>query len=92
MADSRLADWLGGRPFLMGDRPVEVDCTAFAFVANLLMPSVFHGPLQNEAHRHPNLAAYSRRMLERFFPEWADARAARPKPSPRSPVALASPG
>lgn len=71
-----VADWLGGKPFLMGDRPAEVDCTAFAFVANLLMPSVFHGPLQDEARRHPNLAAHGRRMLERFFPEWADAQAA----------------
>ena len=71
-----LSDWLGAKPFLMGDRPAEVDCTAFAFTANLLMATAFDGPLQAEARRHPNLAAYGRRMLERFFPEWAEARAA----------------
>ena len=40
------------------------------------MPQVFEGLIQAEARRHANLAAYNRRMLERYFPEWRSSAAA----------------
>ena len=71
-----MAEWLGAKPFFMGEQPSEVDCIIFAYTANLLMPQVFDGPMQAEARRHANLAAYNRRMLERYFPEWRSSAAA----------------
>ena len=71
-----MADWLDAKPFFMGEQPSEVDCIIFAYTANLLMPQVFDGPMQAEARRHANLAAYNRRMLERYFPEWRSSAAA----------------
>lgn len=72
-----LAAWLGNRPFFMGEAPTRVDATVHAFVANFL-GGPFATPLKAATARHANLVAYDRRMLERFFPEFAarDAAAA----------------
>lgn len=63
-----LADILGDRPFLFGDRPAGVDCAAFAFMHGLLGEQI-DGALRRSVLRHPNLVAYEKRMRERLFPE-----------------------
>lgn len=63
-----LAQLLGERPFMMGETPSLLDCTAHAYVANLLIPP-FTGPLKDAAQAHANLVAYNQRMLARVFPE-----------------------
>ena len=67
-----LAGLLGDRPWLFGDRPATLDCTAYAFVANLLVPA-FDTPLRRAAERHPNLRAYAARARGAWFPELARA-------------------
>jgi glutathione S-transferase len=65
-----IAAVLGEKPWLMGDEPRGVDATAWAFVANALCP-LFPSGVLTAAQRHPSLAAYARRGMERWFPEIA---------------------
>jgi glutathione S-transferase len=64
-----LAAILGERDYLLGERPTSADCTAFAFVHNLLCPH-FDGPLRRATLGHANLVAYEWRMRERLFPDF----------------------
>lgn len=62
------ADFLGTKPFLMGQEPTGVDATAFAFIAGLLCP-VFETKLRTAAERRDNLRRYVGRMTVRFYPD-----------------------
>jgi glutathione S-transferase len=62
-----LAQLLGDRPFLMGERPTGVDAIAFAQVAAILTP-FFDSPLRRRAERFETLIAYRDRMIDRFYP------------------------
>jgi glutathione S-transferase len=61
-----LADFLGDRPFFMGEAPTSLDATAYAFLASL-QATPFDSPLKTEVQSRPRLAAYVERMTERFF-------------------------
>ena len=61
-----LSDFLGGKPFLLGNEPTSLDATGYAFVANLLrieLPSV----LADYARQFDNLREYCDRMEERYW-------------------------
>jgi glutathione S-transferase len=63
-----LAELLGDRPFLLGDKPRTIDCTAFGFLeATLGFP--LEGPLRKRGESHANLVAYRQRIRDRW---WAD--------------------
>lgn len=64
-----LAAVLGGRDYLLADRPTTADCIAFGFTHNLLCPRI-DGPLRRAARGHGNLVAHERRMRERLFPDF----------------------
>jgi glutathione S-transferase len=61
-----LAALLGGKAFLMGDRPCGADATVFAFVAGFLCP-VFVTPIRSAAEKHKNLTDDRDRILQRYF-------------------------
>jgi glutathione S-transferase len=61
-----VADWLGEKPYFMGEAPTGVDATVYAFTENLITPP-FETPMKAEALRHANVVAYTRRMRERYF-------------------------
>jgi glutathione S-transferase len=61
------SDFLGNKPYMMGDAPTGLDATAFAFVAGILCP-VFESPTRLAAERHDNLKSYVERMMARFYP------------------------
>ena len=61
-----LADWLGEKPYFMGEAPSGVDATVYSFTENILTPP-FETPMKAEAMKHPNLVAYTKRMRERYF-------------------------
>ncbi|MBM3357504.1 MAG: glutathione S-transferase family protein [Betaproteobacteria bacterium] len=61
-----LADFLGGKPFFLGERPASLDASAYAFLANLLWVPV-ESPLKAHAKTRPNLEAYCRRMRDRYY-------------------------
>lgn len=64
-----IADYLGGKPYFMGEQPCGADATMFAFVAGLLCPE-FPSLLHEGAMRHDNLKRYVQRMAARYFPEF----------------------
>ena len=63
-----VADYLGAKPYFMGDEPAGVDATMFAFTAGILCP-LFETPLRTAAERHDNLRRYVGRMTARYYPE-----------------------
>jgi glutathione S-transferase len=63
-----IADYLGSKPFFMGNEPSGVDATIFAFTAGALCP-IFETPVRAAAERHDNLRRYVSRMTARFYPE-----------------------
>ena len=63
-----IAEFLGTKPFLMGNEPTGIDATIFAFVAGTLCPH-FKTPLRTAAERHPNLSRYVARMTARYYPD-----------------------
>jgi glutathione S-transferase len=63
---SAAADFLGDKPFMLGERPTSLDATAHAFLANLLWAPV-ESPIQRHARTRPTLEAYCRRMKARYF-------------------------
>lgn len=69
-----IADFLAGKPWLMGAEPCGTDATLFAFVSSLLCPR-FETPLLAATRRHTNLVAYAERGRARWFPELEGAPA-----------------
>ena len=65
---------LGDKPYLMGDKPVGVDATAFGAVAGILTP-FFASKLRGEVEGFDNLTAYVDRMMRHYYPEfsWSSA-------------------
>ena len=59
---------LADKPYLMGERPVAVDATAFGALAGILTP-FFDSELRRRAEAYPNLVAYVARMMARYFPD-----------------------
>ncbi|WP_455280588.1 glutathione S-transferase C-terminal domain-containing protein [Cupriavidus necator] len=70
-----IADILGDKRYLMGDKPCGADATLFAFAGSLLCP-VFDTPIRTAAEGHANLVAYMDRMRAEFYPEIAPEIAA----------------
>lgn len=63
-----ISDFLGDKPFFMGDRPTTADAAIFAYVANIIGVPL-SCPTREVGLRLPNLVAYTERMRARFFPE-----------------------
>ncbi len=62
-----VSDFLGDKPYFMGEAPRSVDATVYAFMAN-----TFHIPLETPLQalttKYPNIGAYCDRMKARYFP------------------------
>jgi glutathione S-transferase len=63
-----VADILGDKPYLLGEKPTSFDATVYAFVANAIVPP-FDTELRQSARSHANLVAYCERMKAAAFPE-----------------------
>ncbi|GLC92463.1 glutathione S-transferase [Cupriavidus sp. TA19] len=70
-----IADILGDKRYLMGDKPCGADATLFAFAGSLLCPT-FDTPIRTAAEGHANLVAYMERMRAEFYPEFTPETAA----------------
>src|SRR4051812_19428903 len=66
-----IADYLGSKPYFMGDEPTGADATMFAFVAGALCP-LFDTPIRTAAERHDNLKRYVGRMTARYYPDFKE--------------------
>lgn len=61
-----LANYLGNKPFFMGDRPTSLDATAYGFLANILYAPV-DSPLKTCAEDFGKFGGYCERMKVLFF-------------------------
>ena len=67
-----LADFLGGKPYFMGNRPTSLDASAYGILVNTLGCPI-ESPLKEHALSKNNLLEYCKRMQSEYFPElpWA---------------------
>jgi glutathione S-transferase len=63
-----LADFLGNKPYFMGDQPSSLDASAYGILVNTLGCPI-ESPLKEYALAKQNLLAYCQRMQAEFFPE-----------------------
>ncbi len=70
-----IADYLGDKPYLMGARACGADATVFAVLLGLLNRT-FETPIRSAVEQRSNLVAYSDRMLQQYYPEFAEAKTA----------------
>ena len=68
-----MADYLGDKSYLMGERVCGADATLFPFVAGFLSRT-FKTPIRSAVEQRSNLVAYSDRMLQQYYPEFAEAK------------------
>jgi glutathione S-transferase len=61
-----IADYLGDKPFLMGDTATEIDAVAYGILPNIMHVPI-GSPVKDEALKRPNLVRYVERMRDRFF-------------------------
>jgi glutathione S-transferase len=66
-----LAEFLGDKPFFMGEEPSGVDASVFAFVVGVLCPQ-FRSPVRDAAERYDNLRRYVGRMTARYYPDFKE--------------------
>ena len=64
-----LSHILGDKPFFMGSEPTSVDCTGVGFLAQILLTPI-ETPLTLHARALGNLEPYTRRMMQRAFPDF----------------------
>jgi hypothetical protein len=63
-----VAEFLGDQKYIFGDEVTELDCTVFAFLANIAVPE-FPSPARDYVRGNKKLMAYIRRVADRAFPE-----------------------
>ncbi len=61
-----LADFLGGKPYFMGDVSCSLDATVYAFLANLIWTPV-ESALKQHAKQYPQLERYCLRMRDQYY-------------------------
>ncbi len=67
---SALAQILGDKPYLTGDRPCGADASVFGLVAGVLTP-LFDTAVRDAALAHDNLVAYQERLMAQYYPGFA---------------------
>jgi glutathione S-transferase len=61
-----IGDFLGAKPFLMGDAPTSIDAVAYGLLANIAWSPVV-SPVKDEIAKRANLSAWLERMRDRYF-------------------------
>ena len=75
MQDMRaISEYLGDKPFMMGDTPTEIDCVLFGFTTMTIYvnedeENIFKKAINEE---FSNLKAHNDRMKEKYWPDWDD--------------------
>lgn len=63
-----ISEFLGQKPYFMGEQPTLVDATAYAIVSNIIELPI-ESAVKDFGLSRANLVSYCQRMRERFFPE-----------------------
>ena len=62
-------DYLGDKRYLMGDKPAEVDCTVFGFLAVFMYAPMAESQVEWK-DKFPKLKRYADRVRDEFYPDW----------------------
>lgn len=67
-----ISDYLGDKPFLMGNDPTEVDATVWAFLALFFAtdPEANELPVFKALEEMTNLKDYFNRIKEKYYEDW----------------------
>jgi glutathione S-transferase len=65
-----LSDFMGDKPYLLGDRPCAADASVFGSMWSISCP-IFETPLRTAVEKRANLVAYRDRMRAQYFPDFA---------------------
>lgn len=63
-----MSDMLGDKPYLFGDRPSSLDANMYAGLAHCAM-TPFPSPIGQYIRSKPNLAAFMKRVFDKYYPE-----------------------
>ncbi len=63
-----LSDFLGEKPYFMGDKPTTLDASAFGILVNLLWCPI-ESPLKEHAKTLNNLSAFCNRVKQEYYSE-----------------------
>lgn len=63
-----LSDFLGNKPYFMGDKPTSLDASAFGILINTLACPI-ESPVKEYALSKQNLVDYCQRMMSECYPE-----------------------
>lgn len=63
-----VADYLGDKPFLMGDSATTIDAAVYGLLANILLAPIV-SPIKDEGLGRANLVAYLDRMRDHYYAE-----------------------
>jgi len=61
-----LAEFLGDKPFLMGNTPTQVDAVAYGLLANIATVPI-ESPVRDEIESRSNLNRYIERVREKYY-------------------------
>ncbi|MEQ1755643.1 MAG: glutathione S-transferase family protein [Micropepsaceae bacterium] len=62
-----LSDFLGNKPYFMGEAPTELDAVAYGFLANILLPPPIVSPIKDYGRSKANLMNFLERFRKRFY-------------------------
>ena len=65
-----LSEFLADKPYLLGDEPTTVDCSAFGLVSNIVWPPI-ESALKQHARGLDNLVTYCERIRDGYFGDLA---------------------
>ncbi|TRY76963.1 hypothetical protein TCAL_07306 [Tigriopus californicus] len=70
-----LSDYLGDKPYLMGDKPTEIDCVLFGFTCM----AIYATPEHSSYHKclmedFQNLKLHNDRIKSEFWPDWDECK------------------
>ena len=82
-----VSDFLGDKPFMLGDRLSALDATAYGFLDSSLGALVFRSPVHDFIASRENLVAYWLRLRDRYWGTASEARAPAAVEAPPAAVA-----
>ncbi|MGR9086733.1 MAG: glutathione S-transferase family protein [Gammaproteobacteria bacterium] len=62
-----LSDFLGAKPYFLGDRPTTLDAVAYGMLVELIRVPLFSAPIFDRARSYSNLVEFTDRFHEAYF-------------------------
>lgn len=62
-----LSDFLGDKPYFMGDKPTSLDAVAYGILVEMIRVPIFNAPIFDKARSYKNLADFTDRFHKTYF-------------------------